>query len=473
MIRLSFTVIVMGGVLTLSHNALAARVSSPGSTPQGSSFALAIERVNRSVVVIETTRPARAGGGRAVGGISRHGSGFVVDRDGYIVTNNHVIANTTAITARFQDGRQLSARVIGTDVRTDLAVLKVESSTPLPVARFSTVPPALAAPVIALGAPLDFSWTATFGNVSGHGRAYDGVDGVDYLQHDAALNPGNSGGPLIDQTGAVVGVNTATPRETLFDIGIGLAIPASVAQAVALEIIAHGSVRRGWMGVDVQPIEPALASALGVEVVQGLVIEAIANESPALRAGLRVGDAIVRLDSIDVRQIRDLSRRLLTSRPGELVRFEIRRGRRSLTFETVLGTEPSPSFVQTGAALSASLPNQSSAELLDSGIVFDGAVNWSRDGTPSAARILSVRAGSVADRFGLRSGDGVVAVNRTLTPDGPAAEVEIGQSSGDHVALLVRRAEGDQVYVLLPRTEAARVALDASGQADDITRGYL
>jgi len=431
---------------------------------------VAIERANAAVVLIETTRPTPEARGRRIGGSARHGSGFFIDSRGYILTNHHVIAGANSIMVTLHGGQRFSAALVGTDPRTDIAVLKIATERAVPVLQFANELPALADPVVALGSPLDFRWTATFGQVSGHGRAYDSVDGVDYLQHDAALNPGNSGGPLIDQDGDVIGVNTATPRETLFDIGIGLAIPAALASSISRAIIAEGFVRRGWLGLDVQPVRADFSAALGAGSVEGLAVEALALASPAALGGLQIGDLITSINGKPCHNVRDLSKRLLASKPADMVTLDVQRGGRVLKFRISLGME----VAVAPTAVSGPHPESPGSETtLETGLAFSDAVSWSRDGRPSAAIIAAVAPGSIAEQFGLKIGDGIVAVNRALTPDGPAAAGEIATASGAYLAILVRRKEGDQIYVLLPRTEAALASLEASGQSEGPQRGFL
>jgi len=223
------------------------------------------------------------------------GSGFVVDPAGYIVTNNHVAGDATDISVTFPDGRQLGARLVGRDEKTDLALLKVESDRPLPAVRWGDSDAVEVGDwVLAVGNPFGLGGTVTAGIVSARGRDIQAGPYDDFLQLDAPINQGNSGGPAFDMRGAVIGVNTAIYSPNGGSVGIGFAIPSAVARPVVEELRARGRVERGWIGVAVQPLVPEIALGLGLQATQdGALVAQVEPGGPAAIGGLRQGDVVV------------------------------------------------------------------------------------------------------------------------------------------------------------------------------------
>ncbi|HHQ41337.1 MAG TPA: PDZ domain-containing protein [Chromatiales bacterium] len=251
------------------------------------------------------------------------GSGVIIDREGHILTNHHVIAGADEIEVALRDGRHAPARLVGSDPDTDLALLRIELPR-LPVAvlgdsrrlRVGDV-------VLAIGNPFGVGQTVTFGIVSAVGRRGLGINTFeDFIQTDAAINPGNSGGALVDATGRVVGINSAIFSRSGGSLGIGFAIPTHIARAVAKELIAHGRVVRGWLGIQIQDLDPRLAESFGLRVAQGVVVAAVLRGGPADRAGLRPGDVILRIDGRPVRDAREALDRIAARRPGDRILLE-------------------------------------------------------------------------------------------------------------------------------------------------------
>lgn len=237
------------------------------------------------------------------------GSGFIIDADGVIVTNFHVVGRADTVKVKLADGREFDARVLGGDARTDLAVLKIDAPGKLPFVRFAENPLIRAGePVMAMGNPFGLGGTVTSGIISGRGRDIGAGPADDFIQHDAAINPGNSGGPLFNVNGEVIGVNTAILSPSGGNIGIGFAVPAPVAQKVVAELREHGKVSRGFIGVSLGPVDPVLGAALGREDGKGAVVQQVVPESPAAKAGLRMGDVITAIDGRAVEAPRDVAR---------------------------------------------------------------------------------------------------------------------------------------------------------------------
>jgi serine protease Do len=267
------------------------------------------------------------------------GSGFIVDAAGIIVTNHHVVGGASEVRVKLADQREFPARVLGSDARTDLAVLKIEAEN-LPTVRFAVASPRVGEPVMAMGNPFGLGGTVTSGIVSARGRDIGAGPADQFLQHDAAINPGNSGGPLFNMAGEVVGVNTAILSPTGGNIGIGFAVPAEVATKVVAELRETGTVSRGWFGIVLAPVEPTLAAALGRDGTQGAVVREVAADSPAAKAGLRVGDVIVGLAGRPVESPRDVTRAASTSAIGERVMLQVLRRDGTHQVAVTLGAAP-------------------------------------------------------------------------------------------------------------------------------------
>lgn len=273
------------------------------------------------------------------------GSGVILTQDGYVLTNNHVVDGTNQITVIMADGSQVPAKLIGTDKYADLAVLKIDSQIQA-VAKFGnsdTLKPGES--VIAIGSPLgDFKNTVTVGVVSATGRTIDTGNGYqmeDLIQTDAAINHGNSGGPLVDLNGEVIGINTLIVRGTGFggDVaeGLGFAIPSNTAQAVADQIIQKGYFARPYLGIQWQPISPQIADAYGLPVKWGAYISSINSNSPASQAGLKRGDIITKIGDITLDADHSYINSLFTYSPGETINLEVVRGLKTLEIQATLG----------------------------------------------------------------------------------------------------------------------------------------
>ncbi len=269
------------------------------------------------------------------------GSGVIISDKGYILTNNHVIREADAIQVALRDGRGASATIVGTDPETDLAVLKISLDN-LPSITMSTDQKLrIGDVVLAIGNPFGVGQTVTMGIVSATGRTQLGLNTFEnFIQTDAAINPGNSGGALINATGQLVGINTAIFSRSGGSQGIGFAIPVDIAKGVMEQIIEHGYVIRGWLGIEVRAINPTIAKAFGIKQMQGAIITGVFRDSPAAAAGLRAGDFVIRIADEPVNDIRAMRDHIASIRPGETVEILLLRDNQLIRKEIIAGERP-------------------------------------------------------------------------------------------------------------------------------------
>ena len=346
----------------------------------GSAFEAIAEHVTPAVVSIQTERVAR---GRRTNAFPRGsqppgiedffrqfegpqqdrlqegtGSGFIVSRDGYILTNNHVIADADRVEVGLLDKRTFTARVIGRDPTTDIAVLKIDA-TNLPAATLGDDANARVGQwVLAIGNPLQLDFTVTAGIISSKGRNLPGLlrtryQIMDFIQTDAAINPGNSGGPLVNIRGEVIGVNSAIASQTGFYAGYGFAIPISLARQVMTDLIAHGRVRRAVLGIAIDDITANEAQAAGLREVEGVIVESYSpsdEESPAARAGIQPGDVIVSIDGKATPRVNTLQRIVRGYKPGETVSVDVYRFGTRRTFRVRLAEPPADDEQEVASA---------------------------------------------------------------------------------------------------------------------------
>ena len=359
------------------------------------------------------------------------GSGFIVDASGLIVTSHHVVKGADSVTVTLQDGRKLEARVVGADPKTDLALLEVGAPDSLPAVEFGNSDRTRVGDwVVAVGNPFGLGGTVTAGIVSGRGRDIGSGPYDDFLQIDAPINRGNSGGPLFDRSGRVVGVNTAIFSPTGGNVGIGFAIPANVAIPVVESLRADGKVDRGWLGVQVQHVDETMAKALGLDDAKGALVTSVMADGPAAGAGLHAGDVILSFAGEKVDTMKDLPRIVAGIGSGIEVEIEVWRDGSRETLAATIGTQGQETLAAAATA--------------DGDIVRLGVMLAPR-GEPGKAgvTIADVAPGSLAARNGLRPGDVIVraggqTVNR---PDEVAGAVRSAASDDKPVLLLVERGD--------------------------------
>lgn len=270
------------------------------------------------------------------------GSGFIIAEDGLIVTNNHVIAGASEVTVTLADGSKHEASIVGADPLTDIALLQVTVEDALPVVAFGTSEELrVGEEVIAMGSPFGLSGTVTSGIVSATSRNINAGPFDDFIQTDAAINRGNSGGPLFNAEGDVVGVNTAIFSSGGGSVGIGFAVPSDLVRDIVTDLQDDGEVDRGWLGVQIKPLSPDAANVLGIEPGKGVMIESVVADSPAAAAGLKAGDVVLSFAGAEVGELRDLTRAVAMEAPEAQSEIEILRRGKSLTLEVTLGNRAS------------------------------------------------------------------------------------------------------------------------------------
>lgn len=269
------------------------------------------------------------------------GSGVILSAQGYVLTNNHVVANADQIQVMISDGRSLAATVVGVDPDTDLAVLKIEADQLPSIVIGNSDQLRVGDVVLAIGNPFGVGQTVTQGIVSATGRNQLGINTYEnFIQTDAAINPGNSGGALINAHGELIGINTAIFSKSGGSQGIGFAIPESLAKGVMKQIIEHGEVVRGWLGIEAQDLTPALAKSFGLEVTQGVLIAGVLRGGPAEQAGLQPGDIITALDDRKVNDARDSMSRIAEYAPGSTLKLRGLRTGKDFNAEATIGRRP-------------------------------------------------------------------------------------------------------------------------------------
>ncbi len=380
------------------------------------------------------------------------GSGFVISEDGFIVTNNHVIDKADEIEIEFFSGKRLSAKLIGTDPKTDIALLKVESDEPLPFVPFGNSDLMRVGDwVIAMGNPLGQGFSVSAGIISARGRALSGTYD-DYLQTDAAINRGNSGGPLFNMDGQVVGVNTAILSPTGGSIGIGFSMASNVVTKVVGQLKEFGETRRGWLGVRIQDVTPDVAEAMGLKEAKGALITDV-PEGPAMDAGMLAGDVITSFDGADVADTRELVRRVADAPVGEAVRVVVLRDGKTQTLSVTLGRRETAEGESVPAA-AIPAPESTSAELLGLTVMpltADDAKALGLAADAEGLAVMEVDEVSEAYAKGLRVGDVITEAGqqKVVRVKDLQDRIEEARNAGRKSLLLLIRRAGDPRFVAL------------------------
>jgi serine protease Do len=377
------------------------------------------------------------------------GSGFFISEDGYLVTNNHVVDKGQSMTVILDDGTELNAKVIGTDEKTDLALLKVDSDRKFTYVKFAEGDTRVGDWVVAVGNPFGLGGTVTAGIVSARGREIGAGPYDDFIQIDAAVNRGNSGGPAFNVNGEVIGVNTAIFSPSGGNVGIAFAIPASTAERIVNDLREHGTVVRGWLGVQIQNISQDIADSLGLKEAKGALVSEPQTDGPGMKAGLKSGDAITAVNGQSISDPRDLASKIAGMAPGTKVTVTYWRDGKSNTVDVILGKLPA-SDKQASADDNDTQPQAKPTSLDDFGL----AIGPSDDN--SGVVVTDVDPNGQAAEKGLQTGDIILAVGESEITKPTDLEKKMADAKADgRKSVLLRVKSGEQTrYVALTFTKA-------------------
>ncbi len=476
-------------VPTPSAQAAQAVIHDPALASTPTSFADVIEAVKPAVVNISSSAPAPSGftgpgpgmpfpgdpfpGGPSMEEFFRQfferqsapapqaempevhsmGSGFIVDPDGLVVTNNHVIEGASEIVVTLNDGTRHPAELVGRDPKTDLALLQIEIDEELPYVSFGDSESTRAGDwVIAIGNPFGLGGTATTGIVSARGRDIQSGPFDDFLQIDAPINHGNSGGPLFDTAGNVIGVNTAIYSPNGGNVGIGFAIPASQVAPVIEQLRTGGYVERGWLGVQIQQIDEEIATGLGLESTDGALIASVVDESPASMAGLQPGDVIIGFENEEIEDIKDLTRQVAEVRPNSKVELQVWREGKTVELEVDLGENPEDLAVKASVGVGKGDESTASLGLSLLPLTPENRQRYGINPKVEGALVAAVAPGSPVARKGLRPGDVILRVGQEAisNPTGVVERIDrLREDERPSVVFQIARG-GEQRFLAVP-----------------------
>jgi len=373
------------------------------------------------------------------------GSGIIISPDGYIVTNNHVVDHATDVTVTTVDGKTIPAKVIGTDAKTDLALLKVKEGGDYPFVTFADQAPRVGDWVIAVGNPFGLGGTVTAGIVSARGRDIGSGPYDDFLQIDAPVNRGNSGGPTFNGEGKVVGVNTAIFSPSGGSVGIGFAISSDVVKSVVQSLKDHGSVARGWLGVEIQPVTADIADSLGIKAASGALVSRAQPGSPAAAAGVKMGDVITSVNGESVADPKELARKIALLGPTKTAELGVIRDGATQTISVKLAA------MAAGKEAKADSSSDEGDQLAKLGLTVEPTGNG-REGV----RVADVDPDGAAAQKGLQAGD--VILDAGGKPVSSASDIsaafDAAKASG-HKAVLLRVKSGDTFHYVALSTQSA------------------
>jgi serine protease Do len=375
------------------------------------------------------------------------GSGFFISPDGYGVTNNHVVNNTQSVEITTDDGKTYTAKVVGTDAKTDVALIKVDGRGDFPYVQFADSEPRVGDWVLAVGNPYGLGGTVTAGIVSARGRDIGSSPYDDFLQIDAPVNKGNSGGPAFDENGKVVGVTTAIYSPSGGSVGIGFAIPAETVKSVVAQLKESGSVTRGWIGVQIQTVTKDIADSLGLKKAEGALVTEPQADGPAAKAGIVSGDLIQSVNDQEVKDSRDLAKKIAAIKPGSSVKLGILRNGSQQTVSLTVAKMPNETVAQNESSEGKS---EGAAPLGLSVVPADTVAGKGSQGVV----VTDVNPDGPAAESGIRRGEVILDVSGKAvnTPSEVRRAVVDARSAGKH-AILMRIRSGDSThFVAIPMT---------------------
>src|SRR5664279_4046482 len=379
--------------------------------------------------------------GRGHNTVMGQGSGFFISGDGYAVTNNHVVDKAESVQVTTDDGKLHEAKVIGTDPRSDLALIKVEGGS-FPYVKLSDGNPRIGDWVIAVGNPFGLGGTVTAGIVSARGRDIGASAYDDFIQIDAPVNKGNSGGPTFDTEGNVIGVNTAIFSPSGGSVGIAFAIPADTVTSVISQLKEHGSVTRGWIGVQIQPVTQDIADSLGLKKAEGALVAEPQKDSPAVKAGIEAGDVITEVDGKPVKDARDLAKKIGALSPKTTVKLSVLHKGAEKTVSLTLGEMPAVKE----ARAEANVPSDSGAvDLAKLGLTLAPAARVAGSGSEGVV-VTGVDSSGVAAERGFSTGDVILEVaGKSVSTPADVREVVASARTEGKRTVLIRVKKGDTV----------------------------
>lgn len=388
--------------------------------------------------------------------VSSLGSGFVIDPSGLIVTNNHVIADADEIFANFNDGSKLKAELIGRDTKTDLALLRVKPDKPLVSVKFGDSEKLRVGDwVMAIGNPFGLGGTLTVGVVSARNRDINSGPYDNFIQTDAAINRGNSGGPLFNMEGEVIGINTAIISPSGGSIGIGFAVPAATAKPVLAQLEQFKEVRRGWIGVRIQPVTDDIAESLGLGKPRGALIGVVSENSPAAKGGIKAGDVIVKFNDRDIKEVRDLTRTVADTMADTEVDVVVVRKGKEETLRLKVARMPEDDKPETAkpAAESQKVAPRKALGIELSAMSDELRKRYSIKSEINGVVITGVDASTPAANKGIKAGQVIIQVGQeaVASPADVEKQVDALRKQGKRSALLlVSDGEGKQEFVTIP-----------------------
>jgi serine protease Do len=378
--------------------------------------------------------------------VTGEGSGFFISSDGYAVTNNHVVDHAKTVQVTTDDGKIFTAKVVGTDEKTDLALIKIDGGS-FPYVKFADHAPRVGEWVVAVGNPFGLGGTVTAGIVSASGRDIGSGPYNDYIQIDAPINKGNSGGPAFDVDGNVIGVNTAIFSPSGGSVGIGFDIPADTAKAVVAQLKDKGSVTRGWIGVQIQPVTAGIADSLGMKKAEGALVDEPQPGSPAATAGIESGDVITAIDGVEIKDSRDLARRIGAMAPGTSIKLGILHKGEQKTVTLTLGQLPDARQAQAGST-GNEMPGNGVPRL---GLTLAPAAEVAGAGSKGVA-VTAVEPDGPAAEHGLRTGDVILDVGGKAVskPADISKDLADLRKEGKHTVLMRVKSGDTTKFVALP-----------------------
>ena len=436
-----------------------AATAAPAAALRLPDFTALVEKEGPAVVNISTTQTVRGRGQMQIPGLSEDdpfyeffrrfmppqqgprehqaqslGSGFIISDDGYILTNTHVVDGADEVTVRLTDKREFKAKVVGTDQRADVALLKIDAKGLPKVALGDPSKLKVGEWVAAIGSPFGFENSVTAGIVSAKGRSLPDENYVPFIQTDVAVNPGNSGGPLFNLNGEVVGINSQIYSRTGGYMGLSFAIPIDVALDVTEQLRTTGKVSRGKLGIGIQELSSDLAASFGLSSANGALVASVEPDSPAAKAGIAVGDVILKYDGKTVSSSRNLPRMVAATKPGSKVKVELWRKGAAKELSVTVGELPSEKLAQSG--------DNSGAETNRLGLAVSELSDEQRKQTHLDHGLLVQAVDGAAAKAGIRPGDIILALNNTeITSIEQFAKLAKESASGRSLALLIRRGD--------------------------------